>query len=170
MRNNRAGKFRTAGFTLVELMVSVALMAMLMAAVALATKGAADASSYENDKGRSLVEATLALNRVDTDIRRAADVTANNAHSITVTLPDASVWTYSWDGVAGHALMEVSPGHPQGNVLVAHVNDFTAVVTQVVRADNHAVVAGNVQVTLQTVEGTTNTQLQATTRVRRNIM
>ena len=77
------------GFTLIEVMLSVTILAMLLASVAVAFQASFD--GYETSQSQSLVTQTLRVmaNRLASEIRTAEDVDST-ATQLTITPPDAT--------------------------------------------------------------------------------
>ena len=161
---------RRSGFTLVELLVGMALLAMIMVAVALAMQGAANANVYAMDKSRSLQQASLTLARLSTDIRRAQSVQIIEPGCIDLVMPDSQWRRYRWTNAGGDPLMFYSDANPEGNTLVSDVTAFTLVVSEGFSEAQQAVVPLAVQIILEVRKGTASTRLETTILPRRNIM
>lgn len=102
-RNIRRRGHHTEAFTLVEVLLSLAILAMLMAAIGSAVYASLD--SYEqNEHIASATQATRAvLDRISRDIRTAAAVSAGSTQ-ITIITPagsEAQQIDYDWDSGDG---------------------------------------------------------------------
>ncbi len=73
-----------AGFSLMEMLVAMVLLAVLMAAVATATKGAFQSYSENTKVADAAQAARVVLNRLTTEVRTSANVTWA-AQKITIT-------------------------------------------------------------------------------------
>jgi prepilin-type N-terminal cleavage/methylation domain-containing protein len=94
-------KRRRRGFTLVEMLISMALLAMIMVAACLAVQAAGAAHSYNSEKGELVARARGILDWIALDVRRSDSVTLNNDKSLTVTRTNYPDRTYAWDGAQG---------------------------------------------------------------------
>jgi prepilin-type N-terminal cleavage/methylation domain-containing protein len=92
---------RRRGFTLVEMLISMALLAMIMVAACLAVQAAGAAHSYNSEKGELVARARGVLDWIALDVRRSDSVTLNNDKSLTVTMINGWIRTYAWDGTQG---------------------------------------------------------------------
>ena len=158
------------GFTLVELLIGMAMLAMIMVAVALAMRGAADASAYGADKSRSLTQATLALARLSSDLRGAATVDLTSSHAVTLTMPTGEQRSYAWSGAEGAPLVFASGANPGGNTLVPEVLDFSLQATMAYSEIAGAIVPVTVEIVLEVRHGQAETRLETAVRPRRNIL
>ena len=157
-------------FTMVELLIGLMLTVMIMGAVGLAVKGAADATKYGNEKTRSLAQTTLALARLCTDLRRAEVIELESPQSVRLTLPDGTQHRYTWSGTDGAALCYTQSEGPPNRVLVPSVATFSLEVVEEYSEVAGAVVPVLVKVTLAARCGEATTRLETSVRPRRNIM
>jgi prepilin-type N-terminal cleavage/methylation domain-containing protein len=88
-------------FTLVEMMLSMALMALVMVAATMALRAASAAHSYNAEKGELVARARGVLDRLALDVRRSGSTTLREDGSLAVTTADGWIHTYAWDGVQG---------------------------------------------------------------------
>ena len=159
------------GFSMVELLIGMALLAMILGAIALAMQGAADVISYGNDKSRSQIIATLALDRLRTDLRRADVIQlASPSTVVGLVMPDGKLKGYSWNGSVGAPLMYACDANPSGNTLVATVEEFTLTTVEEYSDIRGGIVAVNVHIVLKVRYGQSTTRLETTVRPRRNVM
>jgi prepilin-type N-terminal cleavage/methylation domain-containing protein len=161
---------RRPGYTLVELLIGMAMLAMIMVAVALAMQGAANANIYAMDKSRSLQQASLTLNRLSTDIRRAQSIQIVEPGCLDLVMPDNQWRRYQWGNAEGDPLMFSSDLNPDGNMLVADVTTFKLIISEGFSEVQQAVVPLAVQIILEVREGTASTRLDTTVKPRRNIL
>ena len=132
-RNSRAGSrgsalpHRTRAFTLAEVIIALALMALLMTAAALGISAANQAHAYNSEKSDLLARARGVLDRIARDVHRAKSVAVPNDRTITITMLDDSTRTYAWSGIAGGdiALTVVTDGGTKSTVLTDDVQTFT---------------------------------------------
>lgn len=112
--------WRSSGFTLVELLLGLAISAMLLAAIAAAVH--ASLMSYqENEKSASLTQTARAvLNRLVNDVRTAQAVTSTET-SLTIIPPDngSGITEVQYDFTGGQLLYRVTQnGTQSSHVLV----------------------------------------------------
>jgi len=88
-------------FTLVELLVAMALMALLMVAGAMAMQAAHDSHIYNLEKTDLILRTRGVLDRIARDVRVAASFEVPDSRTLAVTLADGVVHTYAWDGTQG---------------------------------------------------------------------
>jgi len=89
------------GFTLVEILMSMALMAFIMVAAALAIQSAEMSHSYNAEKAELGARGRGVLDRIALDVRQAASVRINEEGELEVTVPGGWIHTYAWDGTPG---------------------------------------------------------------------
>lgn len=116
------------GFTLVEVIMALALMALLMVAAALAMQAAHDSHAYNLDKTDLLLRTRGVLDRIARDVRIATAFEVPNSRTIDITLPDGTIHTYAWDGVQGGDLTyTVTDGEDvSAQILTGGVKAFAA--------------------------------------------
>jgi prepilin-type N-terminal cleavage/methylation domain-containing protein len=92
------------GFTLPEILLAMALMALIMAAAAAGIQAANTSYTYNSEKTELVAKACGVLDRIARDIRRATDFEILddeilvNVQSLRIRLPDGTRHTYTWDG------------------------------------------------------------------------
>jgi prepilin-type N-terminal cleavage/methylation domain-containing protein len=95
---------RRAGFTLPEILLAMALLALIMAAAAAAIYAANTSYTYNSEKTELVAKACGVLDRIARDIRRATDFEILDdeilvdMQSLRILLPDGTRHTYTWDG------------------------------------------------------------------------
>ena len=118
-----AGRAGRRGMTLVELMVSLALVTLVMAACGSMLTVAARAMS--NDKSNVGADATAARSAADQvvdDLKAATAVTEQSATAVTMTVPDRDgdgqpeTIRYAWSGVPGDPLTRAYNARAAGTV------------------------------------------------------
>ena len=131
-RNGRAGSrgsalpHRTRAFTLAEVLISLALMALLMTAAALGIHAANQSHAYNSEKSDLVAKARGILDRIVRDVRRAQSVESPNSRTMEITLADEVVHTYKWNGIAGGTMtMAVDDGDVTTGTLADGVQVFT---------------------------------------------
>ena len=87
-----------SGFTLVELLITVALTGLIFTSVGTAIFQLSTVSSYGNDKLTALHDIQNATNQINLDCQTAAAVDATGVNILTLTLPSAATITYSLSG------------------------------------------------------------------------
>ncbi|NIA20964.1 MAG: hypothetical protein GWP05_03105 [Anaerolineaceae bacterium] len=156
---------------MVELLIGMTLLAMILATIALAMQGATDTVVYGNEKSRSQMMATLALDRLRTDLRRADKVELVSPSKVVgLVMADGELKGYSWGGTDGDPLIYADDDSPDGNTMVADVVEFTLTSIEEYSAVREKVVAVNVHIVLEVRYGQATTRLETTVRPRRNIM
>ena len=93
------------GFTLVEILIAMVLMALLMVAAALAMEAAHDSHAYNAEKNDLVLRTRGVLDRIARDVRVAKSFQVPNPRTLDVTLFDDIVHTYAWDGADGGNLI-----------------------------------------------------------------
>ena len=125
------------GFTLVEVLISLALMALLMTAAALAIQAAETSHAYNTEKCELVARTRGVLDRMTREIRRSQSFTVLDARTVAVIFPSGFIHTYYWHGIQGGNLLYTEtdpntityalpwgvPGTPV--VLTGGVQDFT---------------------------------------------
>ena len=125
------------GFTLAEVLISLALMALLMVSAALAIQAAQTSHAYNTEKCELVARTRGVLDRMTRDTRRSQSFTVLDVWTVAVILPSGFIHTYYWDGVQGGDLLYTEtdpntityelpwgvPGTPV--VLTSGVQDFT---------------------------------------------
>ena len=86
------------GFTLVEMLVAMALMALIMVAAGLAIEAAQTSHTYNAEKNDLIARARGVLDRIAQDIHRSSSFAVIDTRTVTITLNDGAVHTYYWDG------------------------------------------------------------------------
>jgi prepilin-type N-terminal cleavage/methylation domain-containing protein len=89
------------GFTLVEMLLSMALLALIMVAAAVALQAAGYAHLYNSEKGELVARVRGVLDRIAFDVRRSGSTTLKEDGSLAVTTVDGWIHTYAWDGAQG---------------------------------------------------------------------
>ena len=159
------------GFTIVELLIGMTLLAMILGAIALAMHGAAAMVAYSKDQSRSQIIATLALERLRTDLRRADQIQlVSPAQVVGLVMPDGELKGYSWNGSVGGPLIYACDASPGGNTLVATMEEFTLTTVEEYSDIRGEIVAVNVHIILEVRYGQATTRLETTVRPRRNVM
>src|SRR2546423_1612183 len=119
---NRADHRRRQGFTLLELMVSCAVMAVIMVGVTSSVLIASRGVSHGAPDKSSLAAGHIA-NLIATELRTALSVTELTPAAITFTVPsrngDATPETirYAWSGTAGAPLTRQYNGGAAANII-----------------------------------------------------
>jgi prepilin-type N-terminal cleavage/methylation domain-containing protein len=100
---------KTRGFTLAEMLISLALMAVLVAAAAVAIYAAEASHAYNSEKNELITRARGVLDRISTDIRRANSFTISftitGDNVLDVNLPSGLVHTYAYSSAGGGTLL-----------------------------------------------------------------
>lgn len=117
------------GFTLAEVLISLALMAFLMTAAALGIEAAQSAHAYNAEKTELVTRARAVLDRINRDMRRATEFSVLDTHTLQITLADGMIHTYSWDGAVGgnvtYTQTDTSAITTTPITLTGYVQDFT---------------------------------------------
>jgi len=89
------------GFTLVEVLISLALMALLMTAAALGIQAAQTSHAYNTEKCELVARTRGVLDRMTREVRRSQSFTVLDARTVAVIVTSGYIHTYYWDGVQG---------------------------------------------------------------------
>lgn len=101
---------RTAAFSLIELIMTMGVMAVLLAAVAAAMSIARKAAPAPDDGGAGVLAIRAAAAEIAAEVATATSITAATATSIEFTVPDRNkdgleeTIRYSWSGAEGDPL------------------------------------------------------------------
>lgn len=116
-------------FTLIELVLSVAISAILMSGIASAVLLATRAADLEESPGAQVPQTVDVLGTITADLRFALNFTERTASSIEFTVPDRNadgnpeLIRYAWSGVAGDPLTRAyNNGAPE--TLASDVQQF----------------------------------------------
>jgi len=161
-RNGRAGSrgsalpHRTRAFTLAEVLISLALMALLITAAALGIDAANQSHTYNSEKSDLVAKARGILDRIVRDVHRAKSVAVPNDRSITITMLDDSTRTYAWTGIAGGAiaLTVTDSDGTKSAVLTDDVQTFTVDDADQPTYSIHLVLAGGKATTEASITAT----------------
>jgi prepilin-type N-terminal cleavage/methylation domain-containing protein len=96
---------KTRGFTLAEMLISLTLMAVLVAAAAVAIYAAEASHAYNSEKNELLARARGVLDRVSTDVRRASSFSIPDSHTLAISFPGGLVHTYTYSTAGGGTLL-----------------------------------------------------------------
>ena len=143
---------RRRGFTLVEMVLSMAVMTVLLGGIASALVIAGRAVPGTATPASLTVDGYYAAERLASELYAAQTITARSATSITFTVADRNADSnpetiqYSWSGVAGQPLNRQYNGGTAGAVLDNVYQFNLGYVTQVISGANKVTV---VDVTIQ---------------------
>ena len=113
------------GFTLAEVLISLALMALLVTAAAVGIHAAQQAHAYNSERADLVTRTRGVLDRIARDVRRGQEVSAPNSRTITITMLDDSTRTYAWNGIVGGDIaLTVVDGGTTSAVLTDGVQEF----------------------------------------------
>ena len=121
---------RRAGYTLLELTVSLPLLAMLMLGMASAIHLAARSVPDGKTNASALLSAASVVDLMTTELTYATAITSRAASDITFLTPDrtedgvAETVRYQWNGTAGSPLVKKYSGAPD-EVLLPSVQQFS---------------------------------------------
>jgi prepilin-type N-terminal cleavage/methylation domain-containing protein len=89
------------GFTFAEVLIALALMAVLMTAVGVAVSAASSQRVYNTERTDLVARARGVLDRIGRDMRVARDFDATDPSDLIINMTDGSMRQYQWDGVVG---------------------------------------------------------------------
>jgi prepilin-type N-terminal cleavage/methylation domain-containing protein len=112
------------GFTLPEIMISLALLTFLMLAAALAIEAAHASQTYNAEKTDLSLRARGTLDRLARDVRLCQAFVVTDAQTITITMTNGDVRAYHWDGVS------------RGNIIFTHTPFGSLVSTSDILTDD----------------------------------
>jgi prepilin-type N-terminal cleavage/methylation domain-containing protein len=154
----------TAGFTLAELLIALAVMGILLAAVAVAFNASFTNYRENEDIFKSLNKARQALNRITTQIRTAKEVYVidETLEQCSMETCDGQVIRYQYNSTNNTLNLEAN-----GNsyVLCDNVTDMNFVKTKAVDND----FAKSVQISMTVASGDTQRTISAAAVIRRNL-
>lgn len=163
-RNNRGG------FTLAEVLISLAIMAGLLASVAVAMKGACTSYTENCEIAECNQAARVVLNRMMGEVRTAKNATAPSGTQLWITPPDGgSVTLIKYELVNGELFYRsTSGGVETSNKLIASTEDLkiTGLGISVVAS---AGLAQSVTATLSLTMGGNPLQITASACPRANV-
>jgi prepilin-type N-terminal cleavage/methylation domain-containing protein len=96
-----------AGFTIVEMLVSMALLAMIMLAAALAIQAATTSHEYNSEKARLVAQARGVLDRIARDARKAKSIAVADDHTLVITMPNDDLHSYGRDNTDPTSLVYI---------------------------------------------------------------
>ena len=102
---------RRPGYTLMELLVSVAIMTVLMGAMGVSVLMAVGSIDRGAEAGRQMSETNEALDEIVTELTQALSFIERTEHAVSFVVPDRDgdglrdTIRYSWSGVAGDPVM-----------------------------------------------------------------
>ncbi len=123
----RGGR-KTCGFTLMEMLLSMSLMAVLMLAAAFAIYAAEGSHAYNSEKNNLLTCARGVTDRLSLDIRRCTSFTVNSTTNVAVLLPNGATNTYYYSAAGGGTVLytqTVAGVTTTPAVLTSYVQSFT---------------------------------------------
>lgn len=89
------------GLTLAELLIALALMAMLLTAATMGIYAAQTAHAFNNEKAQLVARTQGIVDRIQRDVRRGVDVSVPDARTVRVEMPGGETRQYQWDGTEG---------------------------------------------------------------------
>lgn len=153
-----------SGFTLVEVLISLAISALLMAAVAAAFNAAAMGYQDNRDIYNAINNARQALNRMTAELRTGYDVDANDPNTQCVfCLSDGTSVTYRW-GYPSDSNLYLDKGSDT-YTLCENVTDLYFDKSHI--GDNGH--SKGVQIYMQVQTGSATQNLVAAAAIRRNL-
>jgi prepilin-type N-terminal cleavage/methylation domain-containing protein len=96
---------KTRGFTLAEVLVSLALMAVIMVAAAMAIYAAENSHAYNAEKNDLLVRARGTLDRISQDVRRCSSFAVTDTTRLDVTMPNGDIHTYQYSAASNGSVL-----------------------------------------------------------------
>ncbi len=99
------------GFTLAELLIALALMAMILTAAAMGLFAASVSHDYNNEKNEMVARTRGVLDRAARDVRRAETFSIPDHRTLRAKMSDGETRTYAWNGTTnGPLTLTVSDG------------------------------------------------------------
>ncbi len=118
-------KAHYSGFTLIEMVISVAIISILMTAIASAILLTSKAIPSQDSPGDAALKATKALARLNEELQSVRFFTEATSTAMTIIVPDqngdgdAEQIRYSWSGTAGDPLVRTLNGSVNTENVVA---------------------------------------------------
>ncbi|MBN2270334.1 MAG: prepilin-type N-terminal cleavage/methylation domain-containing protein [Sedimentisphaerales bacterium] len=158
-----------SGFTLVELLVALAITAMLLAAVAVAFNASVINYRENEEIYRAINGARQALFRITSQLRTATAVDPNSAtNECTMITADGKDLTYRYDGTA-KTLYLVTNGDTTDPDYRLCENVKAATFTKDIVVEGAVTKVRSVQIALTVTAGGTEEKLSAAAVIRRNL-
>ncbi len=166
---NRKSKIANAktGFTIAELLIALAISAMLLVAVAVAFNASAINYQENEDIFRTINNARQALSRITSQLRtaKAVDSTAPNNECSLITAADEDI-TYQFR-TADNKLYLITNSDAQEYVLCDNVTAMTFTKTIVV--EESIIKVKSVLISMTVISGNVQKKISAAATIRRNL-
>jgi prepilin-type N-terminal cleavage/methylation domain-containing protein len=166
--NKMSTKKHKAGFTIVELLISLAITVLLLTAVAIAVN--ASAMNYKENKSifDTVNSARQALYRITTQLRTADSVDPNTADNLCSFFQSASndFMTYSYDS-SDNTLYLINNSISESYTLCENVTAMTFTKNSAVVDD--LTIVKSVQITMTVSDGNITQNFSAAAVIRRNL-
>ena len=116
---------RARAFTMVEVLIAMALVALLMSAAALAIQAAGSAHVYNAEKTDLLARQRGVLDRIARHIRLAISFAVPDSDTVAITMPDGIIHTYAWNRTTNELVYSKTDGDiTVSSVLTDRVDSF----------------------------------------------
>ncbi len=152
------------GFTIVELLISLALLAMLMAAVGVAVHASAMNYKANEDIFTAMSTARQAMTRITCDLRTATEVFgADPDTQCSMITPDGRDITYRWNSADETLYLDINP-NAGSYVLCRNVTTMTFVRTPLAGEP-----VRNVRISITVTVGGVSQTVASAAVIRRNM-
>ncbi len=152
------------GFTLVELLISMALLAMIMAAVGVAVHASAINYKANENIFKAMSTARQAMTRITTDLRTATEVFgADPDTQCSMITPDGRDITYRWNSADETLYLDINP-NAGSYVLCRNVTTMTFVRTPLAGEP-----VRNVRISITVTVGGVSQKVASAAVIRRNM-
>lgn len=112
-------------FTMVEVLIAMALVALLMSAAALAIQAAGSAHAYNAEKTDLLARQRGVLDRISRHVRLAISFEVPDSDTLAITMPDGIIHTYAWNRTTDELVYSKTDGDVTvSSVLTDRIDEF----------------------------------------------
>jgi len=112
-------------FTMVEVLIAMALVALLMSAAALAIQAAGSAHAYNAEKTDLLARQRGVLDRISRHVRLAISFEVPDSDTVAITMPDGIIHTYAWNRTTDELVYSKTDGEVTvSSVLTDRIDEF----------------------------------------------
>src|SRR5580765_8068353 len=128
-QTGKLARYQSSGFTLIEVLLSAAIIAVIMLGLQSAMVLAARAAPSRTTSNAAALRSGRALDQLTSDLSYATSITTMTATTIEFTVPDRNgdsqpeTIRYSWTGVSGDPLLRTVNNHTPA-AIAPSVNEF----------------------------------------------
>lgn len=170
MKLKHCGPICKRGYTLIELMITMMVMALVLIVLVTAYLAIGNVFNTENNISGTSIEATRAMDTMEEEIRNSLGIQTANSTTLTYwwqdtngdgTFEPTEIVTYSWDGTKGDSLIRTCNGTTE--TLAKGVSNFKLSYDSAVQSN-----ITMVTIDLSVSAGTSVSTLESTINIRNN--